>query len=83
MKAVEFKRFDGVGAEVDFQTLRNRFWDAARIELFRREQIIKLNIRFDEIYHKCNSDEWEEFVALITNNRVKLEINKWWQFWDR
>lgn len=83
MEAVEFKRFDDIGTEVDFQTIKSRFWDAARIELFSESKIVKLNIRFDEVYHECTESEWKELRKFIESNRVPFRTNRWWQFWDR
>ncbi len=83
MKAIEFNKFDGIGAEVDFETIQKRYSDAARIELFRDDAIIKLNIRFDEVFHKCSDREWDSFKSFLSKSGIKIKINRWWQFWER
>lgn len=83
MRAVEYKKWDGIGASVDFATILNRYADSERVELYANERIVKLNIRFDEIYHYCKGTEWDEFRDFLSGKGVPIINNKWWQFWDR
>ena len=83
MKAIEIRKYDGIGSEVDYETIINRYLDSARIELFSNEKIIKLNIRFDEVYHRCQSTEWDDFRLFLTNKGINIKVNQWWQFWER
>lgn len=83
MKALIMRKFDGIGAEVNYDTVVKRYNDAARIELFKTDKVIKLNIRFDEVFHRCEGEEWESYLSFLQNQRVPIQVNKWWQFWDR
>ena len=83
MRAIEFKKWDGVGAVEDFKTILDRYADSERVELFAKEKIIKLNIRFGEIYHRCSNSEWDEFKEFLSKQEVPIIVNKWWQFWER
>ena len=83
MRAIEFTKWDEVGAAEDFKTILSRYAESERIELFTNERIIKLNIRFGEIYHRCSKSEWDEFKVFLLNNKIPTIKNKWWQFWDR
>ena len=83
VKALEFRSFDKVGTEVDYQTIIKRYADSSRIELFSNEKIIKLNIRFDEVFHICKGSEWSDFSTFLNSQNIVICKNKWWQFWDR
>lgn len=83
MRVIEIRKFDGIGAEVDYDTILLRHIDAARIELYREEEIIKLNIRFDEVFHRCKGNEWDDFKTFLSGNGIPIKTNRWWQFWER
>ena len=83
MRAIEIEKFDGIGAEVDCNTIYLRYADAARIELFRREKIIKFNIRFDEVFHCCRGNEWDDFKLFLAENGIPIKTKRWWKLWGR
>ena len=82
LRAIQFSKFDGAGTEVSIEELKNSLWDSERVELFGVEKIIKLNIRFGELFHRCNDDEWNDYKDFLANNGVDLKVIKWWQFWN-
>ena len=82
LRAIQFKKFDGAGTEVSLEKLKEHLWSAERVELFSTENIIKLNIRFGELYHICDDQEWNDYKCFLNDNAVSIKINKWWQFWN-
>ena len=83
MIAIEFAKWNGVGKETDYQSILKHYQDAERIELFRREKIILLNIRFSELFHRCSDTEWSDFLEFLENKSIPKKLNKWWKFWER
>jgi hypothetical protein len=83
VKALILKHFDGVGGEVDYETIVRRYSDAARMELYSISKIVKLNIRFDELFHRCVDTEWEDYMSFLRKQSVAIHVNRWWQFYDR
>ena len=82
LRAIQFKKFDGAGAEVSFEKVKEHLWDAERVELFSVDKIIKLNIRFGELFHICDDNEWNDYENFLTDNGISIKINKWWEFWN-
>lgn len=80
MKAIEIRRF---GFEVDYETIIRRSKDSARIELYSQDEIIKLNIRFDEVFHRFSDSEWNDFKRFLEKNNISVKVNCWWPFWER
>lgn len=83
LRAIQLKNFDGAGTNVSIEELKNHLWDSERVELFSEEKFIKLNIRFGELFHKCDGDEWTDYRNFLNDNGIQITANKWWQFWNR
>ena len=69
--------------ETSFPAIKEHIDDCERVELFTNEKIIKLNIRFGELYHICQGSEWDDFFNFLKEKNIKIKINKWYEFWDR
>lgn len=82
LRAVKFKKFDGAGTEVAIEELKKNVWGSERVELFNEGKIIKLNIRFGELFHKCNDDEWNDYHNFLKDNGIKITVKNWWEFWN-
>jgi hypothetical protein len=54
-----------------------------RGELFREGKIIKLNIGFGELFHKCAGDEWNDYRSFLNDYGIRIKVKKWSEFWDR
>ena len=39
--------------------IKENLWNAERVELFPKERIAFLDIRFGELFHKCDEQEWK------------------------
>ncbi len=81
LRALQLKKFDGAGAEVEIEDLKKKLWFSERVELFHDEKIIKLNIRFGELFHICKDDEWDDYRNFLKDSGVNIKVKKWWEFW--
>jgi hypothetical protein len=83
LRALQLKKYHGCGMETSLSDLKEHLWDSERVELFPDEKIAFLNIRFGELFHRCNDAEWQDFIDYLGANRIKIRANRWWEFWDR
>lgn len=82
MRAIEFNsRSPSVGREVKFEEIIKRYIDSERIELYKKDSVVLLNIRFDEVFHRCTRVEWAKLVKYLENQRVEFKKCSWWEFW--
>ena len=70
-RVVERKRFDGVGMEAPMPQVHEYLLTAKTIELFPHERIVKLDIPFSELYHRCNEAEWAKLLAYLSAEGLK------------
>lgn len=71
--AIEFKKFDGVANKNTYSEIINNLFNCGRIDLFPNEKIVKLNIRWGEIYCSCTNQEWEDLYGLLNNNGIHIK----------
>ena len=71
LKAYEFKKFDGYASETNYSQLLDNLDKCSYIVLVPSEKVIKLEIRWAEIFCKCSNEEWEQFYNLLTNKGIK------------
>lgn len=83
MKIIEFSEFDDVGSEVSIDEINKYLDDCLEIHWFPRRKIIRLNIPFSEIYHRCSDVEWQLLKQKFSNSKYKHVLNKWWMFWRK
>ncbi len=72
IKAFELKRFDGVANEVAFSRIKESMLNCKRIDLIPKDKIVKLNIRWGELYCKCSEEEWLDLYRILDNSGIKI-----------
>jgi hypothetical protein len=72
LKAVEFKKFDGVANKTSFSEIKNNILNCDRIDLIPKDRIVKLNIRWAELYAICSTEEWNELYKILDDNNIKI-----------
>ena len=60
IRAFELKKFDGVANKVTFAEIKQNMFKCGQIDIIPKEKIVKLNIRWGELYCKCSDEEWAE-----------------------
>ncbi len=83
LRALELPKYHGYGSEVSLEVLRDYLWNAERVELFSSERIACLNIRFGELFHRCDEKEWRDFRQFLTAHGISIYTSPWWKFWER
>jgi len=73
IKVVEFKKFDGFATKASFQEIDEKLFNCDRIDLIPEEKIIKLNIRWSELYCVCTEDEWEDLYKILKERGIKIK----------
>ena len=64
-KVRERKRFDGVGMEAPMSQVKDYLLRANAVELFTEDKVVKLDIPFSELYHRCSETEWSDLLAYL------------------
>ena len=72
LRAYMQRRFDGIGMEVPLAMLKQELWGANRVQVFAEDKIVKLDIRFSELWHKCTDEEWTEFQSFLTEQGIPI-----------
>lgn len=83
IRALELARYHGYGMDAPLSMLKENLWNSERVELFPKERIAFLDIRFGELFHRCTPEEWDDFRQFLSANGVRVEVNPWWKFWKR
>jgi hypothetical protein len=83
IRALERAKYHGYGMEAPLSMLKENLWNSERVELFSRERIAFLDIRFGELFHRCDEGEWNEFRTFLSTNGIPIEASPWWKFWGR
>lgn len=84
LRAFECHTFHGYGMEASLQVLKENLSHAEEVELFPAERIAYLNIRFGELFHRCEEGEWQEFLQCLASNGIAIEKRpkrSRWMFW--
>ena len=66
---VWFEKFDGYGMDVSLSMIVEHIPAVANkleIHLFEQDRIIKLDVPFSEIYHRCTESEWADILDHLT-----------------
>ena len=68
LRVVRLKNYDGYGMEVHFDMV----WEQLKltdnnydVQLFECDKIIKLDVPFSEIWHRCTDEEWDEVLKFV------------------
>ena len=77
---VERQKFDDVGVEATISQIMEFALSSNRVELFPTERIIKLDIPFSELFHRCTEAEWSDCIAFLNANGVRRK-KPWWVWW--
>ncbi len=56
---------------------------AERIELFPNSRVVVLDVRFSELRHACDEDEWAKFKQHLREKNTPRRRAKWWEFYLR
>jgi len=77
---LERQKFDDVGIEAPITQIMEFTLSSNRVELFPTERIIKLDIPFSELFHRCTEAEWNDFIGFLSTNGVRHK-KTWWKWW--
>ena len=77
---VERQQFDDVGMEAPISQILEFALLSKRVELFPNERIVKLDIPFSELFHRCTEAEWNDFMLFLSANGVRQK-KPWWAWW--
>ncbi|MDD5174083.1 MAG: hypothetical protein PHV48_04585 [Candidatus Omnitrophica bacterium] len=73
IKVVEFSKFDGLATKTLFHEIKENLFNCDRVDLIPKEKIIKLNIRWSELYCVCTEEEWIELYKILKEHGVKIK----------
>jgi hypothetical protein len=64
LKVKKVNKFDDIGQEVQLDFIKKNILKNLNytVELSEKEKVIKLNIPFSEIFHKCTAKEWNQIL---------------------
>ncbi len=80
IEAIERSRDNGVGAEASLGEIISNLKIAERVELFPDSRVVMLDVRFGELRHECNEDEWQKLEAHLKQSNIPTRRAKWWEF---
>lgn len=72
-KLITKSRFHGHGFEASLETLERHASSAESIELYSKDNVAFLDIRFGELFHRCSSEEWGRFIAFLKESNFILD----------
>lgn len=53
---------------------------AERVELFPEIRVVVLDVRFSELRHTCDEDEWKRVKQRLEESGIQTRRAKWWEF---
>lgn len=72
IRAVEFIKFDGIANRTTFSEIKTHLFSCEQIDLFPNDLIVRLNIRWGELYCVCTNAEWNELYKMLYDNDIKI-----------
>lgn len=72
IKVFELNKFDKIANKVSFEAIKKNLFNCDRIDLIPKEMVVKLNIRWGELYCVCDKKEWEELYRILNDANVDI-----------
>ncbi len=80
IEAIERFRDNGIGAEASLSEIISNLKIAERIELFPDSRVVMLDVRFGELRHSCDEDEWGKLKQHLEQSKIATRRARWWEF---
>ncbi len=80
IEAIERFRDNGIGAEASLFEVISNLKIAERVELFPDSRVVMLDVRFGELRHACDEDEWEQLKQHLKRSEIATRRARWWEF---
>lgn len=80
IEAIERFRDKGIGTEASLSEIFSNLPLATRIELFPESRVVMLDVRFGELRHTCDEQEWDQVKQHLARVGVSTRRARWWEF---
>jgi hypothetical protein len=80
IEAIERSRDRGIGAEASLDIIFQNPQAAECVELFPKSRVVVLDVRYRELRHTCDEDEWKRVKRRLEESGIQTRRAKWWGF---